>query len=118
MRTTHDNRIMVGGLDDAFRDPKARDRRVISKGRRLLLEASRYFPRIEMEIALAWAGTFAETKDSLPFIGSHPELDERVLFALAYGANGIPFAAVAAEIVAAQVVGKRHRYQHTFIFDR
>ena len=118
MRTTQDNRIIVGGLDDPFRDPRERDRRVSSKGHRLLLKARRYFPRIEMEIALAWAGTFAETKDSLPFIGAHPEVNERVSFALAYGANGIPFGALAAEIVAAQITGKRHRYQHTFIFDR
>ena len=118
MRTTDDNRIIVGGLDDPFRDPKERDRRVPAKSRRLLVEARRYFPRIDMEIAVGWAGTFGETKDSLPFIGPHPELNERVLFALAYGANGIPFAAVGAEIVAARVMGKKHRYQHTFIFDR
>ena len=118
MRTTSDNRIMVGGLDDPFHDPKARDGRVGGKGRRLLLKARRYFPRIEMEIAVGWAGTFGETKDSLPFIGPHPEVDERVFFALAYGANGIPFAAVAAEILAARVAGRHHRYEHTFIFDR
>jgi len=118
MRTTQDNRIVIGGLDDPFRDPKIRDRRVGSKARRLLLKARRYFPRIEMDIAVAWAGTFGETKDSLPFIGTHPELDERVLFALGYGANGIPFAAIAAEIVTARVTGTGHRYQHTFIFDR
>jgi glycine/D-amino acid oxidase-like deaminating enzyme len=118
MRTTQDNRIMAGGLDDPFRNPKERDRRVSAKARRLLLKARRYFPRIEMEIAVAWAGTFGETEDSLPFIGAHPDMDDRLLFALAYGANGIPFACVAAEIITARVTGKHHRYQLTFIFDR
>ncbi len=118
MRTTQDNRIIAGGLDDSFRDPKERDRRVGAKARRLLLKVRRHFPRIEMEIAVAWAGTFGETKDSLPFVGAHPDLDERLLFALAYGANGIPFACVAAAIIAARVTGKRHRYEHTFIFNR
>ena len=118
MRTTQDNRIMVGGLDDPFRDPKERDRRVSAKGRRLLSKTRRHFPRIEMEIAVAWAGTFGETKDSLPFVGAHPGMDERLLFALAYGANGIPFACVAAAIIAAGITGKRHRFEHTFIFDR
>jgi glycine/D-amino acid oxidase-like deaminating enzyme len=71
-----------------------------------------------MEIAVAWAGTFGETKDSLPFIGVHPDMDDRLLFALAYGANGIPFGCVAAQIISARVTGEHHRYQHTFIFDR
>ena len=118
MRTTEDDRIMVGGLDDPFRDPSARDRRVSAKARSLLEKARRFFPRIEMETAVAWAGTFGETKDSLPFIGSHPELDERIFFALAYGANGMPFAAVAAELAVSEVTRRQHRYQHTFIFNR
>ena len=118
MRTTEDNRILVGGLDDPFRNPTARDRRVSTKARGLLRKARKLFPRIEMEIAWAWAGTFGETRDSLPFIGPHPALDSRVLFALGYGANGIPCAALAAELVAARITGRRHRFDHTFIFDR
>ncbi|MFL5482074.1 MAG: NAD(P)/FAD-dependent oxidoreductase [Gemmatimonadaceae bacterium] len=118
MRTTQDNRLMAGGLDDPFRNPRERDRRVRAKARRLLLKARRYFPRIEMEIAVAWAGTFGETKDSLPFVGVHPDMDDRLLFALAYGANGIPFGCVAAQMISARVTGEYHRYQHTFIFDR
>jgi glycine/D-amino acid oxidase-like deaminating enzyme len=78
----------------------------------------RLFPRIEMEIAYAWAGTFGETKDSLPFIGAHPSGDPRVLYALGYGANGIPFSALAAEVLTAVVLKKSHRYQTTFAFDR
>jgi glycine/D-amino acid oxidase-like deaminating enzyme len=118
MRTTQENRIVVGGADDSLRDPEVRDRRVNTKARQLLLKVQRHFPRIEMQIAFAWAGTFGETKDSLPFIGPHPELDNRVLFALGYGANGIPFAAVAAQVVTARITGGRHRYDNTFVFDR
>ena len=118
IRTTEDNRIMVGGADDPFRDPITRDRRVNAKALGLLRKTRRLFPRIEMEIAFAWAGTFGETKDSLPFIGAHPKLDERILFALAYGANGMPFAAVAAELVTARGAGQQHRFENTFIFNR
>jgi hypothetical protein len=41
-----------------------------------------------------------------------------VLFALAYGANGMPFGAVAAELITARIFGRRHKFEHTFIFDR
>ena len=117
-RTTPDNRIMVGGEDDPFRDPEHRDARVPKKAARLLAKARRLFPRIEMEVAYAWAGTFGETIDGLPFIGPHPKRDDRILFALAYGANGMPFSAMAGEILAARLLGRGHPYMETFAFDR
>jgi glycine/D-amino acid oxidase-like deaminating enzyme len=118
MRTTDDDRIMIGGEDVDFRNPVHRDALVPVKAKRLLTKARRLLPHIEMELAYAWAGTFAETKDGLPYIGAHPDVDPRVLFALAYGANGMPFAAVAAEILTATVLGERHRFHTTFDFRR
>jgi glycine/D-amino acid oxidase-like deaminating enzyme len=118
-RTTSDNRIMVGGEDVPFRNPAQRDALVPSKGATLLEKARRLFPRIEMEPAYAWAGTFGETEDSLPYIGPHPDVDPRVMYALGYGANGIPFAAIAAQIVTAAVLGGTpHRYSNTFACGR
>jgi glycine/D-amino acid oxidase-like deaminating enzyme len=117
-RTTADNRIMIGGEDDPFRNPGHRDSRVPEKAKILLEKARRLFPRIEMELAYAWAGTFGETKDSLPYIGAHPDVDDRVLFALDYGANGMPFGAIAAEILTRKVLEKPHRYEETFSFRR
>jgi glycine/D-amino acid oxidase-like deaminating enzyme len=117
-RTTSDNRIMVGGEDVPFRDPDHRDALVPSKCETLLQKVRRLFPRIEMEPAYAWAGTFGETEDGLPYIGSHPAGDPHVQYALGYGANGMPFSAIAAEIVAAAILGKPHKYGNTFSFDR
>jgi glycine/D-amino acid oxidase-like deaminating enzyme len=117
-RTTTDNRIIVGGEDDPFRNPAHRDARVSGKAETLLKKARRLFPRIEMELAYAWAGTFGESKDSLPYIGAHPRGDSRVLYALGYGANGIPFSAIAAEVLTASVLGRPHRYQSTFACGR
>ena len=117
-RTTLDDRIMIGGADDPFRNPEHRDARVPRKAARLLARARRLFPRIEMELAYAWAGTFGETKDGLPFIGAHPQRDHRILYALAYGANGMPFSAIAGEILTASIFGRDHRYRDTFGFDR
>jgi glycine/D-amino acid oxidase-like deaminating enzyme len=118
LRTTSDNRIIVGGEDDPFRNPAHRDARVPRKAETLLGKARRLFPQIEMELAYAWAGTFGESKDSLPYIGPHPRGNNRVLYALGYGANGIPFSAIAAEVLTARVLGKPHRYQNTFACDR
>ena len=42
------------------------------------------FPRIDLEMAYAWAGTFGETKDGLAYIGEMREFP-RTYFALATG---------------------------------
>ena len=117
-RTTPDGRIMAGGEDVPFRNPELRDAKVNDKSGKLLRKMRGLFPRIEMEIAYAWAGTFGETADSLPYLGAHPAADPRVFFALGYGANGMPFSAIAAEILSAAVMGKPHRYLNTFAFER
>jgi glycine/D-amino acid oxidase-like deaminating enzyme len=117
-RTTPDDRIMIGGADDPFRNPAYRDARVPTKAAKLLTRGRRLFPHIEMELAYGWAGTFAETTDGLPFIGAHPHRDDRILYALAYGANGMPFSAMAGEILTASVLDRDHRYRDTFSFDR
>jgi glycine/D-amino acid oxidase-like deaminating enzyme len=117
-RTTSDNRVIVGGEDVPFRNPVLRDARVGAKASALMRKVRRLFPRIELEPAYAWAGTFGETKDTLPYIGTHPGLDKRVHYALGYGANGMPVSAIAAEIVTAGVLGEKHRYRDTFSFSR
>ena len=117
-RTTSDGRIMAGGEDVPFRNPRLRDAKVESKARKLIGKMRQLFPRIEMEIAYGWAGTFGETEDTLPYLGAHPAGDPRIFFALGYGANGVPFSGIAAEILSAAVAGDSHRYLTTFAFDR
>jgi glycine/D-amino acid oxidase-like deaminating enzyme len=117
-RTTSDDRIMIGGEDVPFREPDHRDALVPKKCATLFEKARRLFPRIDMEPAYGWAGTFGETSDTLPYLGPHPDGDSRVHYALGYGANGMPFSAIAAEIVTAALLGRRHRYADTFAFDR
>ena len=69
-------------------------------------------------IAFAWAGTFAETEDGLPFFGSHEQHGPRVLFAMAYGGNGITYSLIGAEILRDQLLGKPHPCAALFGFGR
>jgi glycine/D-amino acid oxidase-like deaminating enzyme len=97
LRTTRDQRVIMGGCDEPFRDPVARDRLLPRKVAALRRSFARLFPRIPLEVATAWAGTFGKTKDGLPFIGGHPAAP-RTWFALGYGGNGITFSLLAAEL--------------------
>jgi glycine/D-amino acid oxidase-like deaminating enzyme len=118
LRTTPDLRVLVGGGDDAIDVPALRDARVPRKVARLLRHVAELAPGLSLVPAFAWAGTFAETGDGLPFFDAHPTLGPRVLVAMAYGGNGITYAALGAELLQARIERRRHRLDALFGFAR
>jgi glycine/D-amino acid oxidase-like deaminating enzyme len=97
LRTTPDHRVIMGGYDEPFSDAVARDRLLGRKVAALRRRFAGLFPRIPLEVATAWAGTFGQTRDGLPFIGEHSAVPS-TWFALGYGGNGIPYSLLAAEL--------------------
>lgn len=118
LRSTGDGRLVVGGEDDAVDIPARRDRRVARKAARLERKLARRLPGLEAEPAFAWAGTFAETEDGLPFFGAHPALPRRILFAMAYGGNGITYSTIGAGMLRAAIERRRHPLERLFGFAR
>ncbi len=118
VRSTADLRLLVGGEDDALDIPARRDARVERKARRLADKLQRLFPQLALTPAFAWAGTFAETRDGLPFFGAHPQWGPRVLFAMAYGGNGITYSMLGAGLLRAAIERRRHRLARLFGFGR
>ena len=118
VRSTADQRLIVGGEDDAIDIPLKRDASVGRKAETLQRKFSNWFPQLSLNVAHAWAGTFAETKDGLPFFGPHEELGPRVHFAMAYGGNGITYSAIGAEIIEARLGGREHPCAELFSFAR
>ena len=116
-RTTADNRVLFGGEDEPFVNPARRTKALPGKVRALLRRFRRHFPSIPIEPAYAWAGTFAETKDGLPYIGAHPAFP-RAFFALGYGGNGITFSFVAARVIRDLCLGKKNVDAELFRFGR
>jgi glycine/D-amino acid oxidase-like deaminating enzyme len=118
-RSTEDGRLLVGGADDAVDIPARRDRRVEKKARGLLKRIQRLFPRLDgLQPAFSWAGTFAETDDGLPYFGPHPQWGPRVLFAMAYGGNGITYSLIGAALLRARIEQRRHPLAALFGFER
>jgi len=68
--------------------------------------------------AFSWAGTFAETEDGLPFFGPHASLGPRVLFAMAYGGNGITYSVIGGALLHAHIERRAHPLKRIFGFDR
>lgn len=118
LRSTEDGRLLVGGEDDRIDIAARRDARVGRKCARLLRKLRRMAPAVEAELGFGWAGTFAETDDGLPFFGAHPRHDSRVLFAMAYGGNGITYSAIGAQILRDRMMGLAHPLERLFSFAR
>lgn len=118
LRTTTEGRLIVGGEDDAVDVPARRDGRVGSKAERLIGKVRSLFPGLPLRPAFAWAGTFAETADGLPFFGPHPRHGPRVLFAMSYGGNGITYAMAGAGLLLALAERRRHPLAAPFGFAR
>lgn len=118
LRTTADNRLMVGGEDDEHASVARRETLLPRKQRLLERKMAKLFPNLKWETAYSWAGTFGETRNGLAYIGPHPRLSERLLFALGYGGNGITYSHVAADLIAARIAGRPSADEQVFAFDR
>ena len=117
-RSTDDGRLIVGGQDDRIDIPARRDWRIPRKVEKLLARLQELMPDVQPDVGFAWAGPFAETEDGLPWFGAHPQLDPRVLFAMAYGGNGITYSAIGAHILANAMRGQSHPLAGLFGFAR
>lgn len=117
MRTTDDHRMLIGGGDEEFRDPDRRDALITKKTEQLLRSFHKVKPEGNFYIDFAWAGTFGETKDGLPYIGTHQDF-EHSYFVLGFGGNGITFSVTGMEMVSYWLKGKPHPLSRWFAFGR
>lgn len=117
LRTTKDKRILIGGLDDEMYAPDKRDQRVPAKAKQLKNKFQTLFPKIPFKIDFQWAGTFASTKDGLPYIGSIRQRPN-TSFALGFGGNGITFSLLAAEQITRTLCKQPDPDRNLFSFQR
>ncbi len=117
MRTTSENRIIVGGKDEVFYSPGKRNKLLTIKTKQLVKAFSKKFPDIPFIPDYSWTGTFAESKDGLPYIGKHKD-HPFSFFSLGYGGNGITFSLIAAKLISDSILKKKVPYQNIFSFYR
>jgi glycine/D-amino acid oxidase-like deaminating enzyme len=116
-RQTDDGRAMIGGEDTPFGDDHEDPGLLAEKVMRLQARFHELFPRMSFEPAYAWAGTFAETRDGLAYIGTPPGRS-REYFALGYGGNGITFGLIAARLITDLLLGRSNEDAAVFRFGR
>lgn len=117
VRTTADNRILVGGGDEHFKNAARRDRLIDKKEIVLLESVRKLLPGLTLIPDFSWAGTFGVTKDTLPYIGSHPDYPNSY-FVLGFGGNGITFSVMGMRIISDALSGKHNKFLEYFSLTR
>jgi glycine/D-amino acid oxidase-like deaminating enzyme len=113
LRSTSDNRILVGGGDEGFKNANRRDRLIDKKETFLLESVKKLIPDIALIPDFAWAGTFGVTKDALPYIGPHPDYPNSY-FILGFGGNGITFSVMGMSIISDALAGRSNKFLQYF----
>ncbi|HEX2616628.1 MAG TPA: FAD-binding oxidoreductase, partial [Flavobacteriales bacterium] len=116
LRTTPDRRVIIGGLDEPFRDPKRRDRLLARKTQQLTKRFQELMPEVPFIPEYNWCGTFGSTPDGLPYIDRDPL--SGAWFVLGMGGNGITFSRIGAVIVRDAILGRPNADARLFRFDR
>jgi glycine/D-amino acid oxidase-like deaminating enzyme len=116
-RRTVDGRVVMGGGDTAFRTDHRRGLLVERKSAALVRRFQQLFPGTPFQVEYQWAGTFAETKDGLAYIGQLRDRP-RAYFALGYGGNGITFGMIAAQLIRDSYLQRPNPDAEVFRMDR
>lgn len=117
MRSTDDNRLLIGGGDEDFSNPEKRDSLLNKKEKEILRILKKIKPDCPFYSDFVWAGTFGETKDGLPYIGTHENF-KNSYFVLGFGGNGITFSVTGMEMASAYLKNKKHHLTEYFKFGR
>jgi len=117
LRTAQHKRIIAGGKDISSTNPNKRDSVLSRKAKSLERTFTKLFPAIKFKTDFQWSGTFASTKDGLPYIGSIRQRPH-TYFALGFGGNGITFSAIGAVIIKDMLKGTKNKDAEIFRFDR
>ncbi|WP_134684308.1 NAD(P)/FAD-dependent oxidoreductase [Brevibacillus migulae] len=98
MRTTPDNRVIIGGLDERVYHINRNDALRLHKSEKLIQEFNKLFPGIAVQAEYAAAAYYGGTHDGLPIIGMYTDFP-RCTFFDSYGDNGIVYSMVLSKIV-------------------
>ncbi|MBP1992489.1 NAD(P)/FAD-dependent oxidoreductase [Paenibacillus eucommiae] len=118
IRTTTDNRIVIGGFDEQTIVPEERNRKLPRKKDQLLQEIFKLFPQFTgLNAEYFWSAVFGETHDGYPLIGPQAGFPD-CYFALGYGGNGTVFSMIAAQIISDLITTGEHPDADLFHFGR
>ncbi|MBM7622056.1 glycine/D-amino acid oxidase-like deaminating enzyme [Bacillus tianshenii] len=103
MRTTADNRIIIGGLDENTSSAEERDSKLMHKKDKLIEELKNMFPHLDVKPEYYLAGFYGGTIDGLPIIGKYDEYPDSY-FVFGFGDNGTVYSQLLSKIIATEIL--------------
>lgn len=103
MRTTTDNRVIIGGMDKDTAYAETRDSKILASKDKLIHEFNKLFPDIQVEPEYYLGAFYGGTHDGLPVIGQYESYPHCYVI-MAYGDNGTVYNGVLAKIVTDKIV--------------
>ncbi|MEJ8547297.1 NAD(P)/FAD-dependent oxidoreductase [Brevibacillus borstelensis] len=98
MRTTKDNRVIIGGLDEKTASANKRDSMLLQKREQLISKFNELFPGLNIKPAYHLAGFYGGTHDGLPMIGMYEDYPGWY-FLFSYGDSGIVYSMLLSKIL-------------------
>jgi len=117
MRTTGDNRMLIGGEDSSYNSSCEKQKLKERKSKALIKKLKALMPNVDFEEDFNWGGAFGSTKDGLPYIGKSPEY-KNAFFVLGFGGNGITFSVQGMKIIIDLLQGKDNELARCYRFGR
>jgi len=99
--------LIVGGLDEDIPEAPVSDELIMKRANNLLNQTKNLFPNYDLNIEYAYAASFGESIDNLPFIGEHPTKNNHY-YLLGYGGNGTVYSMLGSQILRDLITGKRN----------
>lgn len=103
MRTTADNRVIIGGMDKDTTYAETRDSKILASKDKLLEAFNNLFPNIQAIPEYYLGAYYGGTHDGLPVIGQY-ETYPHCYILMAYGDNGTVYNGVLAKVVSDQIL--------------
>jgi glycine/D-amino acid oxidase-like deaminating enzyme len=104
MRTTPDNRVIIGGLDEGTDNAADRNAQLLAKKNRLIEEFGKLFPRIPLRVEYYLEAFFGGTYDGLPMLGEYAEIP-RCTYVYPYGYGGPVYGMMLAKMLRDKLSG-------------
>ncbi|MFY4777325.1 NAD(P)/FAD-dependent oxidoreductase [Metabacillus sp. RGM 3146] len=117
LRTTVDNCIIAGGLDEDKPEAPQSEEWIVNRGQRIQNELRKLFPDLSINVAYSWGASFGESLDNLPFIGKHPH-KERQYYLLGYGGNGTVYSMLGSNILRDLILDRQNEDAELVKLDR
>ncbi|TFE01494.1 NAD(P)/FAD-dependent oxidoreductase [Jeotgalibacillus salarius] len=102
-RTTKDNRVIIGGLDENTDEERDRNSKLTHKKYQLIEEFNKLFPDIHVEPEYYLASSYGGIVDGVPVVGKYEEFPG-CYFVFAFGDNGMVYGQALARLIAEEIV--------------